>query len=356
MKTAFLTNHFFKTMPGVVAGYKQSYSMKQLTSAFALLMLLYVAAPFSALAQPKVPLLKMTAVKAECQRVGTSFSMVLTITLDNWSYANFGQAIEYTLTGSGVTTQTLYATQANVNTPLLHIFSGVNLSAGITYSITANIPNGGVGGNTLTFVMKPCVGTGTISIDTSLIIIGPHSPCPTLVNLIPNGNFMYGNDGTFQSDLLAGCASCTAGTYCVGKDIKTKCSSWPASTWDHTLNNSSGSYLLVDGNPSAPSTVWFTNVKVCKGVTYTFSFWAKSLYPDAFNLGFMINNNLAAVPGSTVTVSGASVWRKYTISWPCTLPTGTTVPIGIRQITGGHKRDFGIDDILFGYCCECNKP
>jgi hypothetical protein len=301
----------------------------------------------------KTPLLKMTAVKAQCQRVGTSFQMILTITLDNWSYQNFGSNIQYTLTGAGVSSQTLSASAANTATLNTHIFQGVNLNGSVTYSITANVPSpgsGGVGGNTLTFIpsMGLCGAISQIVIDTNLLVT--PRPCPTVVNLISNGNFMYGNDGTFRSDLTPGCGSCTSGSYCVGKDFNAKCSIWPASTWDHTLNTPSGSYLLIDGHPTVASTVWFANVQVCKGKTYTFSFWAKSLYPDAFNLGIMINN--ATVPVSTVTLSGASTWRQYSVTWPCTLPTGTIIQLGIRQLSGGEKRDFGIDDVFFGHCCD----
>lgn len=333
--------------------------MKRFSKIFALLLVAFFAIQNVASAH-QAPLLRMTAVKAECKKIGNAFKVVLTITLDNYSYGTYGPNIQYTIAGGGAP-QILLASSQVSTSPNIHEFQGVNLSAGITYSITADIPpfggSGGVGGNTLTFVpiMNLCAGVTTITIDSSLAVVLPHKPpCPTLVNLVKNGNFMYGIDGSFQSDLPPGCGACSAGSYCTGKEFRTKCSSWPANTWDHTLGTASGSYLLVDGNPSQPSTVWFTNVPVCKGVTYTFSFWAKSLYTDPFTLGLMINST--TVPVSTVTVAGASAWRQYSITWTCPLPTGTMVQIGIEQLTAGHKRDFGIDDIFFGFCCECNKP
>lgn len=303
----------------------------------------------------KVPPLKMTAVRAECKRIGIQSKMVLTITLDNYSYSNFGTNIQYIVT-DGTNTQTLMASAANTATPNIHEFTGVNLTVNTNYSITANAPP--VGGNTLTFtpLKGNCFIQTQVVIDSALVVqVSTEKKCPTLVNLVSNGNFMYGNNGSFKSDLVPGCNSCTTGSYCVDKEFKAKCNTWPAATWDHTLGTASGSYLLVDGHQQTASTVWFTDVKVCKDMTYTFSFWAKSLYSDAFTLGFMVNGVLAPVTGSTVAISGTPAWREYSISWPCNLPTGTIVQIGIEQLTGGDRRDFGIDDIFFGYCCnECN--
>lgn len=300
----------------------------------------------------------MDAVKAECKRIGLQFKMVLTITLDNYSYYNFGSNIEYTITG-GSTPVILYANNQVSSTTLIHEFQGVGgLSAGVTYSITANIP--GVGGNTLTFTpnMGLCGGVGQVVIvDSNLVIVKPNSHCPDLVNLVPNGNFMYGNNGTFQSDLPPGCNACVAGGYCVGNQFRVKCSSWPAGSWDHTLGTSSGSYLLIDGNANQPCNIWRTQVQVCGGRTYTFSFWAKSIYPDPFQLGFMINN-LTVPTATSPSITGQSIWRQYSTTWTCSLSAGTTatIPIGIRQMTAGHRRDFGIDDVFFGYCCNCAKP
>ena len=96
--------------------------------------------------------------------------------------------------------------------------------------------------------------------------------CPTPLNLVSNGNFMYGNDGSFQSGLAFSCNSCNAGSYCIGNQLSSKCNAWAANTFDHTLGNASGSYMIVDGNATKSSIIWSDTVCVQNGEDYTFSF------------------------------------------------------------------------------------
>lgn len=176
--------------------------------------------------------------------------------------------------------------------------------------------------------------------------------CPTPLNLVSNGNFMYGNDGSFQSGLAFSCNSCNAGSYCIGNQLSSKCNAWAANTFDHTLGNASGSYMIVDGNATKPSIVWSDTVCVCNGVDYTFSFWVKSIYPASkqnFDLGLMIDG----VNQKTVTIAQSTPsWTKYEVTW--TSNKNGCIPIAIQQLTGGAFRDFGLDDIAFDYCCDCN--
>lgn len=185
-----------------------------------------------------------------------------------------------------------------------------------------------------------------VSVNVSAQIFGCDSSC----NLIKNGNFSMGNTG-FTSDLPFNC-TCGAGTYCVGPMFKSKCSSWPTTT-DHT---GAGKYLLIDGHPTAPKDVWKKTVPVCKGVKYTFSFWSKNVYGTmpsaAVEVGVYINGTLQ-VP---LAIVNTVIWKQYTITW--TAGTTGLVPLKLRQMTGGGYRDFGIDDIFFGFCkkdhCACN--
>lgn len=182
----------------------------------------------------------------------------------------------------------------------------------------------------------------------------PSGKCPSEVNLIQNGNFMYGNDGSFQSALPMKCNSCTAGSYCVGNQLKSKCSAWSATELDHTLGTVSGSFLIVDGDPGKPAVVWSDSVCVCLGQTYTFSFWVKSIYPasqQTFELELLINGTSQKV----VSISQPKpTWTKYEVNW--TSSVAECIPIAIKQVTGGAYRDFGLDDIYFGFCCECKSP
>lgn len=169
--------------------------------------------------------------------------------------------------------------------------------------------------------------------------------CPTPINLLTNGSFTYGNDGSFQSGLPQKCNSCTAGSYCVGNQFKAKCSAWPANSFDHTFGNALGNYLLIDGHPSRPATIWADSVCVCEGVTYTFSFWAKSVYPISkqnFDVGLMIDG----LQNNVNIAQTTPAWTQYEVTWISNKKA--CIPISIQQLTGGAFGDFGIDDIFLG--------
>lgn len=320
--------------------------MKCLSKIFTLCWVFFTLS--SAVSAQKSPLLIMDSVKVACQGPVTKKVPIVTVFLRPNTY--WSTNIVYSIAGNPSLTLDQNTPGANMaGNP--QTFPAPTLINGNTYTITANAP--GVGGNTLSF--KP--DCGGIVVGPGPVIELPNviekGNCPSPVNLVANGNFIYGNDGSFQSDLLLGCNKCVANSYCVGSQFTNKCSSWPANSFDHTIGTASGSYLLVDGNPSQPSTVWSDTVTVCKDIEYTFSFWVKSIYAEAFTLGMMIRDK--NVPASTVTVSQTKpTWTQYSFKWLSA--ASESIPIGIKQLTAGQKRDFGIDDIFFGFCCECNAP
>jgi len=172
--------------------------------------------------------------------------------------------------------------------------------------------------------------------------LNAQTACP---DLIVNGNFESGST-SFTSGLLPSCA-CTAGTYCVSTNFNLKCAGWP-NFGDHTPTGV-GNFLLVDGNASAATNVWTSNVSVTPGSPYTFSFWVASVYPSSqqvFDLGMMVNDqNVKQITVSQVSPS----WTQYSFSGIC--PDGVTnLPLAIRQFSGGGFRDFGLDDISFNSC------
>lgn len=171
----------------------------------------------------------------------------------------------------------------------------------------------------------------------------PHYiSCSYSINLIVNPDFNLGNTG-FSSTLPYG-ANCYPGYYYVGTTMQSKCSIWPASFVDHT--SGTGYFQIIDGDDTnAPQEVWSETVNVNSNVVYTFSFWAKNLYSQQpFNLGFVING-LQIATTSSIT---PGVWTQYSTFW--TAPMSGSISIAIRQITAGAYRDFGIDDVYFGFC------
>jgi hypothetical protein len=192
-----------------------------------------------------------------------------------------------------------------------------------------------------------CKFTVTVSCDTAAACAcNCAAGSTTGPNLVANGSFSAG-DVSFGSDFPSFCNSCVAARRCVGPNFASKCAIWPANFTDHTT--STGQFLIIDGDETAPGNAWATTVNVVAGMTYSFSFWAASIYPEAFTLGLTINN--ATIPVSTFTVSQpAPAWTSYCTTWVSNI-TGP-ITIAIRQLTGGEKRDFGLDDICFRKCSQ----
>jgi hypothetical protein len=331
---------------------QKASKMKQSVSIFALIAFFFTGMSF--ISAQRTLLLIMNKAKYDCVTVNGKFTPILSITLDNGSFSTFGTTIEYVITGGVYTTNApliLNVAMPNANMSLNpHTFQMPTLIVGTTYTINSKTTTGVGGYNTLTFVPTTSL-CSPVSIDT--IPAKDIGKCPTPLNLITNGNFMYGNDGSFQSGLAFSCNSCTAGSYCIGNQLTSKCNAWAANTFDHTLGNASGSYMIVDGDAAKPSTVWSSSVCVQNDVIHTFSFWVKSIYPaskQTFDLGFIIDG----VNKKTVTIAQITpAWTKYEITW--TSNKTACIPIAIQQLTGGAYRDFGIDDIFFGYCSDCNS-
>lgn len=179
---------------------------------------------------------------------------------------------------------------------------------------------------------------------TLLLAVIPDS-AKAQTNLVVNGNFTAGNTGFVCGLPYSG--TCTAGTYFVANSFNAKCGAWPT-TYDHTLGTPLGSLLAIDGDPLNPFSVWSQNVNVCIGTTYTFSFWGRNIYTNAFDIQMKVNSATVM----TVTSIPSASWTQFTVTWLAS-STGT-VPIELYCTTGGAQRDFGIDDIFFGYNAATN--
>ncbi len=246
------------------------------------------------------------------------------------------------------------APTATDNCPMLGVnwqLSGSTLGQGISDASGTNFMQGtttvtytalDMGGNTAT-----CNFTVTVSCDTSAACAcNCAAGSVTGPNLVTNGNFSAG-DVSFGSDFPSFCNSCVAARRCVGPNFASKCAIWSSTFGDHTT--STGQFLIIDGSETTSANAWATTVSVVAGTTYSFSFWAASIYPDPFTLGLTINN--ATVPVSTFTVNQpTTAWTSYCTTWVSNI-TGP-VTIAIRQLTGGVNRDFGLDDICFRKCSQ----
>jgi len=168
---------------------------------------------------------------------------------------------------------------------------------------------------------------------------------PNPNNLVSNFDFSNGDVGFSSLPLNCGC---TANSYCIGTQIIDKCNN---ATWtslnfnDHTTGT--GNFLIIDGSSSINAVVWSQAVSsILPNTDYTFSFWAKSLYSQPFNIDFLVDGNLV---GTSTSINWGA-WTQYTTTWNSG-SSPATITLGLRQETAGGYRDFGIDDIFFGTTC-----
>jgi PKD repeat protein len=181
--------------------------------------------------------------------------------------------------------------------------------------------------------------------------------CTSTGNQIANGDFSAGNTG-FTSSLPYD-MNCNAESYGVGSEPRDKCgnSQWINDLWDHTVGNSTGSFLIVDGwySHPTPRMIWTTTsaVSVVAGQQYTFSFWqVRAISSTSATQTLQMRVDGATV--ATVNTAGnpANDWVEYCVNWTAT--TTGTVSVSIWQTASTGNQDYGIDDVYFGTCAtEC---
>lgn len=166
-----------------------------------------------------------------------------------------------------------------------------------------------------------------------------------------NGGFSLGNTGFFTSGAMPFNCSCSVGSYCVGNEPRFKCnhSLWIDDLWDNT-GTATGSFMIVDGPTSYPTTIWAQSGKsIIAGQTYQFSFAnVRAISGTSSTQTFDLK--VGGVVIGTITTAGASAneWQEYCIEWVAAATT--TATIEIVQTAGTHYNDYGIDDISFGTC------
>ena len=175
--------------------------------------------------------------------------------------------------------------------------------------------------------------------EIEIVITEPYEPC--LNNLVINGDFENGNDGSFTTGTLPFAMACQMQSYAVVNNATDKCGN--VSVFDHT-NPPFGLFLDVDGYMSAAGDVWCQNVSVTPFTNYTFSFWATD-----FNIADMNPNINMVINGSVVNAVSVNTntWTQYTATWNSGSTSGT-ISLCLHQTNFiGIGVDYGIDDIEF---------
>lgn len=188
-----------------------------------------------------------------------------------------------------------------------------------------------------------CTGTATFTVNTS-----------AATNAVTNPAFSAGPASVIGSTLPIETGNCTAGSYKVGPTFYNKCTAWPATIYDHTVGTSAGQFLMIDNaSNTIVQTAWSQLVSVTGGKTYTFSFWSNCLYSDITH-PVTIDMYVDGVIRGTATAMGpVQQWRQYSCTYTAPMTTVVMLKLDVRG-TSAEFRDFGIDDIFFGYCANDN--
>jgi len=174
-------------------------------------------------------------------------------------------------------------------------------------------------------------------------------------NLIVNGDFENGDDGSFSTVYLEAIANCTShssgflgceGVYAVMDDPSDGHNNF-AACGDHTSGN--GNMMVINGASSLLQ-VWCQDVCVDPDAAYLFSAWAASVNPGSpAELQFSIDGNLI---GSVFDLTSTTCeWEQFEADWQAN--GETTVEICVtNQNTAAGGNDFALDDLEFYQICE----
>lgn len=160
-------------------------------------------------------------------------------------------------------------------------------------------------------------------------------------DLVVNGDFEAGNTG-FESDYIFDTdLSGPPGRYAIGTNPQDFHPLF-ASFGDHT--SGSGNMLVANGALLSDMAVWRQTISVLPGETYTFAFWAASVFTESpGNLQMLVNDvPLANIQLSTTT----GLWQYLEADWNSDLSQTATLSI-IDLNEGEFGNDFALDDIQF---------
>lgn len=179
--------------------------------------------------------------------------------------------------------------------------------------------------------------------------------------LVTNGNFDKGDDGSFTSDYaykpdVSGNNELVDDSGNNGYSVSTSGQNVHTNFWgkDHTTGE--GNFMLVNGHGNT-LVVWKETISVLPNTVYYFSAWAMGLNSvegpaNNAHLQFSVNGTLV---GSTAVLdnhgessNSPDNWNRFYGTWTSG-PTTTTADIYIKDLQAALTgNDFGLDDISFG--------
>ncbi len=181
-------------------------------------------------------------------------------------------------------------------------------------------------------------------------------------DLIKNGHFTLGNDGSFTNNFIffnPGNSTALGGYSVVNNaQVPQANSQWACS--DHTTG--SGLFLIVDGASSSGTVAWKQTISGTDSGSFNLCFYANNLvipskdYDDPV-LAVVING--IQVIANTIIPEIPDTWMPFNVTWLGKLPATIEIRTTLNQVVGN---DFALDDISFTKCasytsdsCDCGS-
>jgi len=178
-------------------------------------------------------------------------------------------------------------------------------------------------------------------------------PCDNMTfnsELVRNGHFSLGNDGSFSNDYTyynAG-TSTSIGGYSVVTNAQVPLANSQWACNDHTTGT--GQFLIVDGASNSGGIAWEQMIPGSDSGSFNLCFYANNLvipakdYEDPI-IGVFING-VQVIPNFTISEI-PDLWIPFNVTWVGKLPAKIEIHTQTSAVVGN---DFAIDDISFTKC------
>ncbi len=176
------------------------------------------------------------------------------------------------------------------------------------------------------------------------------------VNLIQNGDFANGDDGSFTTDYFPGQGNCNHGAGFLGCEGAYNVLDDPSLGHNNFAAcddlSGDGNMMVINGAENFQE-IWCQEVCVDPEASYNFSAWAASVNPGSpARLQFSIDGNLI---GTRFDLSSNTcLWENFESEWQANGETSVRICVTNQNTTDGGN-DFAIDELEFIQICHAEE-
>ena len=176
------------------------------------------------------------------------------------------------------------------------------------------------------------------------------------LNLIVNGDFANGDDGSFTTDYFQGQGNCNHGAGFLGCEGAYNVLDDPSlghNNFDDCNDFSGDGNMMVVNGAGNLQEIWCQEVCVDPDASYNFSAWAASVNPGSpARLQFSIDGDLI---GSIFDLTSATCsWQNFESEWQSNGETSVRICV-TNQNTEDEGNDFALDEIEFIQFCHAEE-